>query len=146
MTKPGMKRLHGMLFGVISLALVPPILAAEPMSRGTFSAATEADWGAAFELKDSGVVVVTPHFEDDPDAKPRKVRRAKTITGTWREADGGIELMFGKFKDRFVLQNPCRDWKDYPCFRYQKSLVSTKQKSPLNLNYAYINWDWKAKK
>ena len=145
MTRSGIRRRSSTFLSILSIVLAPSLLTAAPIQKGTFTTATEADWGATFELKESGKLIVTPIFSDDPDTRGKKRKPPKTVSGSWRETDGGIELTYGAFKDRFVLQNPCKDWKDHPCLRYQKSLVQTKGKSPLNLRYPYINWDWKAK-
>jgi hypothetical protein len=106
---------------------------------GTFNATTEADWTVNFELKPKGVVLINTHGSEIGTAsgKPR------TLKGKWKQTGNAIEIKYGKFHDRLALQRRCSDWKKYPCFKYEKTLTGSREKSPLNVNYPYINWAWK---
>lgn len=126
---------------VVLLLFYIPSMSAEKVKLGTYSMATESDWGAAFTLKAKGVAVVTPWFwSGEGIVKPEQ---KKDVVGSWKETEDGVELAFSNFKDRFKFEKECEDWRDYPCLRYQKSLASTKEKSPLNEQYPFINWSLK---
>lgn len=116
--------------------------AAEKIKLGTYSLATESDWGASFELKDKGKLSVIPWFSSGEGGKPEQ---KKAISGAWKEVGGRVELTFSNFKDQLKLDTNCGVFKEYYCFRYEKSLSESKEKSPLNEDYPFINWEWKNK-
>lgn len=113
---------------------------------GEFWLAIEAGWTSGFELRKDGKATITPEFENEngseddvtipPPAPPKRVE------GRWMQAGETIEISFEKYRDQFRLQKGCGGYKNLYCFKYVKSLSSSKEKSPLNHEQPYINWDW----
>lgn len=126
---------------------MPQSALAQPtqIQTGTFSLVTEAGWGAGFELKKDGTAVVIPSFDsegDDEKEEATGVRpELKKIPAQWKRTKDGIEISYLKQRDQFKLDNHCKNWKEYPCFRFQKSLAGNE--SLLNFKQPYINWEWK---
>ncbi len=110
------------------------------ISMGEYSLATEAGWGAAFEIKKDGTAIITPTFDyegDDEIEEATGVRpKLKTISGKWKESIAGIELDYENHKDIFKYEVKCKtkQWSDYPCFQFVKSLADKKMEA-----YSIIN-------
>ena len=77
MTRSGIRRRSSTFLSILSIVLAPSLLTAAPIQKGTFTTATEADWGATFELKESGKLIVTPIFSDDPDTRGQEAQTAQ---------------------------------------------------------------------
>lgn len=118
--------------------------AADKIKLGIFSLATEAGWGASFELKDDGTAVVMPPYDGERedgsmDPKPKM----EHLKASWKEVKGGIEIAYLHRRDRFRLERECKDWEEYRCFRYEKSVEGSDDKSLLKFDRPYVNWTWK---
>jgi hypothetical protein len=114
---------------------------------GTFSLATEAGWGAAFELKKDGTAIVIPAFDgerEDGSRNPNPVMRR--IPARWKPTQDGIEITYGRQRDDFILEKSCQNWVEYPCFRFKTSKTGANDKSLLKYEFPFINWDWKGPK
>lgn len=111
---------------------------------GTFSLATEADWGQAFELKNDGSAIITLNHDTEEFGKKNKNAEKKAvITGKWKETSEGIEISYENLRDRFRFEKKCKGWSEYPCFRRLKDSVDANDEKHLSTNYPFINWDWK---
>ena len=107
---------------------------------GTYSAATESEWGVAFELKSGGLAVVTTEYNYDYDEHDKRVEHKKTVTGKWTMQGSSLTLAYGHFKDTFEYKSDCDEKK--PCYKFKNS--TGKGMSPLNVEYEFINWDAEA--
>jgi hypothetical protein len=106
---------------------------------GTYSAFTEADWTVAFDLKSGGKAVVITESSYEYDSKGKRVDSKKTVDGSWEFKHPVLILTYDGFRDKFVQSNSCHEKK--PCFKYDSPVESKSGKSPLNVNYEFINWD-----
>ena len=111
---------------------------------GEYGLATEAGWGAGFELKEDGTAIVTPQFDsegDDETEETTGVRpKLRKILAKWKKSNGGIEIDYLEYQDQFQFEAKCKKWPDHPCFNYVKSLANPKIGSLLKFKQSFVNW------
>jgi len=90
-------------------------------------------------MKD-GKALITTDFYDGEGNKKKVID--KKIKGSWTYQDPTLTVKFGKHKDHFKKGTDC--YENRPCFKFDKS--ESKEKSPLNVEYEFVNWDTKSSK
>ena len=124
---------------LIACILSTTVFAKAPTRLGTYSLATEADWGAYFELKKNGRVTVVPWIASG-ESEDEESEKGTSYQGSWHTTAKGIEITFHHFKDELYFEKNCKNWSAYRCFRYGKSLIRHKEPSPLDQDKPFVDW------
>ncbi len=126
---------------VLFLFFVMHLVFAEPRPAiGTYSGFSETHSTVAFKLMEDGQALVTTDFYDGEGDKRKVI--VKRVKGSWTYKEPMLTITFGKHTDYFKKRTDC--YESRPCFRFDKSIA--KEKSPLNVEYEFVNWDAKRNK
>lgn len=107
---------------------------------GTYSGFSESHSTVAFELMKDGKALITTEFYDGEGDKKKVIDKKEK--GSWTYKEPTLTVTFGKYKDHFKKGTNC--YENRPCFKFDSS--ESKEKSPLDVTYEFVNWDAKPPK